>query len=75
MVTVKESKMVDHDFLLIVMIVIWPARLFTKPAIKLKDEWEKIGYNASVSTIRRRLRFANLTGRVARKEPHLTIAH
>ena len=46
-----------------------------KPATKLKGEWEKIGLNASVSTIRRRLRAANLTGRVARKKPLLTITH
>ena len=46
-----------------------------KPATKLKEEWEKIGVNASISTIRRRLRAANLSGRVARKKPHLTIAH
>ena len=29
------------------MIVLWPARPFTKSATKLKNEWEKIGYNAS----------------------------
>lgn len=46
-----------------------------KPATKLKEEWEKIGLNASVSTIRGRLRAANLTGRVARKKPLLTITH
>ena len=46
-----------------------------KPATKLKEEWEKIGVNASVSTIRRRLRAANLSGPVARKKPYLTIAH
>ena len=42
---------------------------------KLKEEGEKIGVNASVSTIRRRLQAANLSGRVARKKPYLTIAH
>ena len=47
MVTVKESKIVDHKFLLIAIIVLWPARPFTKPATKLKNEWEEIGYNAS----------------------------
>ena len=46
-----------------------------KRATKLREEWEKIGLNASVSTIRRRLRAANLTGRVARKTPLLTITH
>ena len=46
-----------------------------KPGTKLKEEWEKIGVNASVSTIRRRLQPANLSGRVARKKPYLTIAH
>ena len=46
-----------------------------KPATTLKEEWEKIGLNASVSTIQPRLRAANLTGRVAREKPLLTIIH
>ena len=46
-----------------------------KPVTKLNEEWEKIGVNTCFSTIWRRPRAANLTGRVVRKKPHLTIAH
>ena len=46
-----------------------------KPATQLKDDWENISVHVSVSTIRRRLRAVNLTGRVARKKPMLTANH
>ena len=40
----RVSNMVDQEFLLIAMIVFCPARPLTKPAPKLKEEWEKIGF-------------------------------
>lgn len=46
-----------------------------RPATKLKEDWENIGVQGSVSTVRRRLRAANLMGRVARKKPLLTASH
>ena len=45
------------------------------PATRLKEDWEEIGIQASTSTVRRRLRAANLMGRVARKKPLLTRSH
>ena len=46
-----------------------------RPATKLKEDWDEIGIQASTSTVRRRLRAANLMGRVARKKPLLTPSH
>ena len=46
-----------------------------KPAKRLREQWKQIGIDASTSTVRRRLRDANLMGRVARKKPMLTRSH
>ena len=61
--------MVDQEFLLISMIILWPACPFRKPVTKLKGGKKSILMEVS-STIRRGLRAANLTGRVARKKLH-----